>query len=293
MRLPIISAMLLWTPDLVAAERSTGDWRGTWNWDGLLLFNLGVLWWLYGRGLSQVWKSAGVGRGISRGQAVAFQVGLLAIFVALVSPLAALSDVLASAHMAQHLLLTMVAAPLLVLGAPALAVTWGVPKNWRPSIGAWRRKTTPIRQLLWQPFVVWMIFAITLWVWHLPALYNAALDRPILHDLEHVTMFVAAFLFWRVILEPMTRQRLHPVPAALYLFTASLHAAALGVFLTFAPAAWYDYAATTGDFGFTPLEDQQLAGMLMWMPGCLIFLIAAAALLIAWLDGETQADLAG
>ncbi len=266
-----------------------GDaWR-EWNWDPVLLLNLGVLWWLYGRGLGRLWSRTGVGNGVSVGRPLAFLGGIAVVFAALVSPLDALSGQLASAHMVQHLLLMMVAAPLFVVGAPSQVLLRGLSPLWQRAIGAGRRRLNRLGfRGLWQPQVAWVMYAAVMWLWHLPSLYDAALRNPVLHDVQHLSFFGAAILFWRPLLEPARRRRLHPAAAVLYLFTTSLQASALGIFLTFAPRAWYSYAGTTAAWGFTPLEDQQLAGLIMWMPACLVYALAAIAVFGVWLARQAE-----
>jgi putative membrane protein len=261
-----------------------------WNWDPVLLLNLAVLWWLYGRGLARLWSRAGVGHGVSAGRPFAFLGGLATVFAALVSPLDPLSGQLASAHMVQHLLLMMVAAPLFVMGAPSQVLTRGLSPHWQRAAASWRRN---LRcgwfRVLWQPPFAWTVYAAVMWLWHLPSLYEAALPHPIVHDAQHLSFFGAACLFWRPLLDPIRRQRLHPVPAVFYLFTTSLQASALGIFLALSPQPWYSaFRGTTAVWGFTPLEDQQLAGLIMWMPACLVYALAAMAVFGLWLAREAE-----
>jgi cytochrome c oxidase assembly factor CtaG len=261
-----------------------GRWWAAWNWDPVVLLNLGLITVLYARGLARLWR-AGAGRAVRRWQAAAFAAGILALVAALVSPVDPMSDELSWVHMVQHMLLMNVAAPLLVLGAPALVLLSGVPGAYRGAVGrAWRRADG---RWMWDPVVVWLLYAGVLWVWHLPPLYEAALRDPVVHDLEHLTFFAAAVLFWRAVLDPLSRRRLNPVAAAVFLFTASLHTMALGVFMTLAGRPWYPaYEGRTASWGLTALEDQQLAGAIMWMPAGLTYAVAAVGRLAAWLSAE-------
>ncbi|MCC7420544.1 MAG: cytochrome c oxidase assembly protein [Planctomycetaceae bacterium] len=265
-----------------------GWWQG-WNWDPVLLLNLAILWWLYGRGLTRLWRRGGVGRGIGLRQPIAFLTALATLFVALVSPLDALSGELASAHMVQHLLLILVAAPLFVVAAPMPLILGGLPKPLRREVGRWRQRieSGPAGfHLLWNPLFVWIAHAMDLWVWHVPALYESALRRPVVHDLEHLTFFGTACLFWRVLLDPISGRRLNPAAAVLSLFTMSLQGRGLGALMALSPHPWYGaYAGTASTWRLTPLEDQQLAGLIMWMPGGLIYALASVLILGAWLSG--------
>lgn len=258
-----------------------------WNWDPLLLGCLALGSWLYGRGLLALWERGGDGRGISRARAAAYGTGLVALFVALVSPVDAISAELSSMHMVQHMVLMMVAAPLLVLGAPGFVLLWALPPQARRALIPWIRKVEAWNSpwyLLWQPLVLWTLFAVALWIWHVPPLYQAALRIRWVHDFQHLAFLGTSFLFWRVLFDPLCRLRLSRGLGVLYLFTTSLHAGALGVFLALSPRVWYvDYEATAPFWRLTALEDQQLAGYLMWMPGCVVYAAAAAVLFSAWL----------
>ena len=161
-----------------------------------------------------------------------------------------------------------------------------MPAAWRRAGGRLlRRPALKVPwYLLWQPLLMWGLFALTLWLWHLPALYEAALHHPMLHQVQHLAFFVSSCLFWRVVLDPLSRLRLIPILGVLYLFTTSLHASILGVFMALAPSAWYPfYTDKTGAWHLTPLEDQQLAGLIMWMPACMIYALAATAIFAWWL----------
>jgi cytochrome c oxidase assembly factor CtaG len=289
----IAAALLLTCPPAAWAHgkrAEPGAWYSAWSWDPLLLLSLGLLAGLYGRGLARLWGKAGVGRKVGWWQAVAYLGALVVLFVALLSPLDALSEELSSAHMAQHMLLMTVAAPLFILGAPTLVLAWGLLPMGN---GEWGMRNAfhfafriPHSAFLWQPLFLWALYAVTLWAWHHPTLYQAALRQPLVHDAQHLSFFVAACLFWRGGLDPLGRRRLHPAAAVPYLFLTSLHASALGVFLALSPRPWYsDYMGRTPAWGLTPLEDQQLAGLIMWMPACLIYPAVAATLFGSWLAG--------
>ena len=286
-------ALLLTCPASAWADSGTAVGPGNlwmaWNFDLLILLNLSLLGWLYLHGLRRLWHKAGNGRGVSRGQAASYLGSLAVLFVALISPLDALSAELASAHMIQHMLLMVVAAPLFVLGVPGLVLTWGLARKWRPMAASWRRWLDT--DALGRPLLPWILYAATLWVWHLPSAYQAALIDPLVHDAQHLSFFVMACLFWRMVLAPLRRHRLHPLTTVLVLFTTSLHATLLGVFMTLSPALWYDfYTRRTAVWGLTPLEDQHLAGLIMWMPSCLVYPAVAAAVFGMWLATLSASD---
>jgi cytochrome c2 len=140
------------------------------------------------------------------------------------------------------------------------------------------------------PSVAFALHAIALWTWHLPGLYQATLTNDLLHSLQHTSFIFTALLFWWTILGA-NRGQLARGKAILYLFLTALQTGALGALLTFAPSLWYPaYAATTGPWGLSPLDDQQLGGLIMWIPGSIAYLVAALVLFAEWLrDSEKQA----
>ncbi len=254
-------------------------WRD-WNTDPVILMNLAVVAWLYARGWNQLQRGRGnrpVGTAV---QACCFAAGILVTAAALISPLDPLGEQLASAHMVQHMVLMTVAAPLLILGAPSRVCFCGLPPAWRRFTARWPRRLGGIVQRhLGSLTAIWGLHAFGLWVWHLPVLYGAAVQQPLIHDAQHLTFFVVACLFWQPLLDPAIRSPIHGGLAVLYLFTTTLHATVLGVFMTIAPAPWYpEYIGRCELWGISPLEDQQLAGLIMWMPACLPYVLAAVGL---------------
>lgn len=265
-------------------------WR-SWAWEPPVLLGLAVAGLGYGLGALRLWRRAGWGRGLGSWRAAAGGAGLLALFAALVSPLDTAAGALFAAHMAQHLLLVLVAAPLLVLGLPVPVGLWALPLAWRKMAArAWRRAGW-LRALwleLTRPAVAWSAATLAFWLWHLPALYQAALRDPLWHGLEHLSLFGSAWLFWWALLGPRAARRLPRGAAVLYLFASSLQGSVLGALLTFSARPWYgDYAARTALFGLTPLQDQQLAGLIMWLPAGLIYTVLAAGFFLAWLEPGT------
>jgi putative membrane protein len=187
--------------------------------------------------------------------------------------------------MAQHELLMVVAAPLLVLGRPIIPLLWSLPLTWRRLAGVWAL-TTPVQSVwvpLTLPLVAWALHAVVIWIWHAPSLYEATLASETIHTLQHVSFLGTALLFWWALLRGR-EGRLGRPAAVIYLFTTSVHTSLLGVLLTFSSRPWYGlYDATTAPWGLTPLEDQQLAGVIMWVPAGLAYLIAALGLAATWL----------
>ena len=283
-RLPVLATVLV--PQVVWAHAGVApgpeDVWSSWAWSPIVLGGLALGGCLYVRGLRAVWRRAGRGRVVGAWRAGAYFAGLAALFVALVSPVDAVGGSLFSVHMTQHLLLMMVAAPLVVLGDPVTVIVWALPLRWRRSVGLWWRRARGLRAL-WAVLtlapVAWALHVLTLWLWHAPSLYEMALLSEPVHVFEHTTFFLSALVFWWLLFAPHGR-RLNIGAKVAYLFAATLQGTILGAIITFARHPWYwSYFGTTRAWGLTPLEDQQLAGLIMWIPAGLIYLAALIPLL--------------
>jgi putative membrane protein len=222
-----------------------------------------------------------------------FAAALAVTAVALLSPLAALSGVLASAHMVQHVLLVLVAAPLLALSSPFGTVVRGTPLAIRRLIGPWQRRQRLLRKRLGGlggPVAITLLHIGVLWFWHASGPYEAALASEPLHVVEHASFVVTAFLFWRVTIGPQRHRRVSEGFGILLVFGMALQSVFLSALLTFASSPWYSpYATTTAEWGLDALGDQQLAGVIMWVPAGLVYLAAALTLLLVWVrstDGD-------
>jgi len=267
-------------------------WRD-WAFEPAIVIPILISGSLYSRGLRRLWRASGGKRGIRPWEAFCFAGGWLALIVALVSPLHPWGSVLFSAHMTQHEILMLVAAPLLVLGRPLVAFLKALPGPWAHQTVAWARKgfLPVIWHAITYPFVAWLIHAAALWVWHAPFLFQATLDHEFVHALQHCSFLFSALLFWWAVIEGRRRAMGYGV-AVLYMFTTALHSGLLGVLITVARSIIYPgYAQTTQSWGLTPLEDQQLGGLIMWVPAGLVYIIAGLALFAGWLRAsETRAQ---
>lgn len=255
------------------------DLRSAWTLSLPIAIPLLLTLLLYVAGTRALWRQAGAGRGVRGWRVAAFAAGWLALAVALVSPLHALGESLFSAHMAQHELLMTIAAPLLVLGRPLLPALFALPPGARRGAATWTQRGwfRAGWDRISHPGTAWLLHAIAIWGWHLPRLYDATLESDVVHVVQHLSFLGTALLFWWTVLQPSWSGR---GTAMLSLFTTMLHTGALGAVLTVSSSTWYPgYAATTRPWGLTPLEDQQLGGLIMWIPGGAAYLIAALALL--------------
>jgi len=258
-----------------APDRVTPDGLLTaWTFEPLVVVPLAIIIWLYLRGISRVWARAGRWRIVSRANVLAFAAGIAALVVALVSPLDSLGGTLLSAHMVQHGLLAGVAPPLLVMSRLGVASAWALRPLWRSGATTIRtyRWTIAATRRLSTPVLATVLHAVMLWLWHAPTLFDTAVANDWVHALQHLCFFVPALLFWRFLLDARTSRRAGMSMVAA--FVTFMHTGLLGGLLSMAPEPLYpSYFGRTDVWGFTALQDQQLAGMLMWVPLGLPYLI--------------------
>jgi cytochrome c oxidase assembly factor CtaG len=192
--------------------------------------------------------------------------------------------------MVQHLLLIAVAPPLLVLGAPQAGLAWGLPRGARRGLGRWWHRRRWLRAALaWavQPLPAVALHSVALWAWHVPAGYDAAVASPLVHAAEHLSFVGTALLFWWAVLHRRGSLARVPGLAVLALFAVTMESGALGALLTFSRSPWYrSHLLTTAAWGLTPSDDQQIAGLVMWIPGSLVYLAAAAWIFARWMQRE-------
>ena len=217
-------------------------------------------------------------------RAYSFVAGLLVLFVALVSPLDTLGDTyLFSAHMVQHILLILVVPPLLIIGLPRELMQKAL--RW-PAIAR-------MEHILSIPVLAWFVGVGTMWIWHWPPLYNAALASEPIHVTEHLMFLVSSVIFWWPIISPVDELRLAPLSAVVYVFAACAAHTVLAILITFAPIGIYPAYLQPVDafhilpllrekWGLTPDVDQQWGGLLMWVPTCTVYLGFILAILARW-----------
>ena len=232
-------------------------------------------------GTWRLWRRAGSGRGIRYWQAASFWTAWAVVAFALVSPLHWLSEQMLTAHMIEHELLMVAAAPLFVLSRPLTAFLWSLPIEARRCLGT--LAAAPSLDRFWFALtsvsLATTIHVATVFAWHTPSLFEAAISNSFLHKLQHVTFLVTALMFWWAILTLPKRQF---GVGAVHLFAMMMAMSLLGALLTLTLRPWYP-SYSTPPFGFTPLQDQQLAGLIMWIPGCSIYAVAALILFGVWI----------
>lgn len=253
--------------------------QSTWSWDPSIVLGCAALIGIY---LTAV-------RSRLENRAILYITGVLVLLFALVSPLEKLGDTyLFSAHMAQHLLLILAVPPLMLLGFPrwlALRIIEWPPANW-------------IESILSRPPVAYLLGIGTLWVWHIPALYNATLHSEGVHIVEHLAFLVTSTILWWPVLSPVTERQLSPSATIPYLFAAAAASSVLGIILTFSRPGLYDYlhpVDTLGalpllrdKWGLSPAVDQQVGGLLMWVPSGLVYLSGILVALGRWYSAPQE-----
>lgn len=270
---PTQKAFLLswnWRPDVIGIVAALG-----------IAYSLG--WWRLRR------QGARVAR---KWQLSLYLTALAAISLALLSPIDSFSPFLFFMHMIQHELLMMVAAPLLLLADPLPVILWGLPGSLRRGIrhllirGAFFRRV--LRALTWMP-VSWVLYVATLWMWHHPTMYQASLRNGFLHDAEHLSFFLTAILFWWPVLNPAPRVHGY-IPYGFriaYVVLAALQNTLLAALIALAERVLYPYYSVAPRlWEVTPHEDQITGGLIMWIPGGMMYVIAALVLVHRMLDHE-------
>lgn len=207
--------------------------------------------------------------------------GWLSLAGSLVSPLHWLGEHLFTFHMIEHEIIMAISAPLLVLANPVGSVLWGLPRRIRVLAGHTMRHkvvSIPWRWLSHGSHAT-LLHGIAIWAWHAPVLFDAAVTDVAIHRLQHLSFFLSALLFWWSVF-----RRSEVGSAAWHVFITMLHTSVLGALMALAPRVLYSVqTASAGAWRLTPLEDQQLAGIIMWVPAGTIYAGAALALIAIWI----------
>ncbi len=258
---------------------SASLWLTDWNWAPSIILGLVLLCGVYFYGVGPLRRRFGWAPEIDTRQIALFLSGAFIIFIALASPLDEIGDhYLFSAHMVQHLLLTLVAPPLLLLGTPAWLL--------RP-LTAWRL-IAGVGRALTRPIAAFLLFNVVFGAYHVPALYDLALQNDTVHIFIHLLLMATASVAWMPILSPLEELPRLAYPAQiLYLFFQAIPPTLLGALITFSEAALYPtYLNAPRIFGISAIEDQQIAGIIMWIPGSVVYLLALTIVFFQWFGRE-------
>lgn len=259
------------------------DLWSAWSWEPAVVGGLGAAGLLYARGMIRLRGRCGRRAPARRREATAFWAGWLVLAIALVSPLHPLGETLLSAHMVQHELLMALAAPLLVLGRPLMVTLWGLPPRWRRAGGRYLSRWRAVWRAISRIEIAWMLHALAVVGWHLPGLYQRTADSDLLHAMQHASFLLTALLFWWSVLPGATLRGRHGA-AIMSVFGTMVYTGGLGALLTLGRSLWYPrYGEAAPLWGLSPLDDQQLAGVIMWVPGGISYLLATAWLVVDWL----------
>ncbi len=258
-------------------------WLTQWNWDPTIVIGAALIVGLYVYAIGPLRKRHHF-EPAGKGRVFAFLLGVGLMFLALVSPLDELGDsYLFSAHMVQHLFLTIVGPPLLLIGTPE----WFV----RPIVH--NKALFAVARFFTYPAVAFVLFNADFFIWHAPALYNATLENQNIHILEHLTFIIFGLLNWWPIFSPSKElPRLSIGGQILYLFLSGMPVVLLGAGLTFAPPLYAPYIAAPRVWGISAATDQQLGGLIMWVPGNIIFIIIMSALFLRWMQKKDREQAA-
>ena len=229
---------------------------------------------------------------------MSFLCGMLVLWLSIASPIDGFADVLLSAHMVQHFLLMSVVPPLIVLGAPVVPLLRGLPrslvKSFLAPIFAWRWLRT-MGDFLTAPVVAWLLFNLDFLSWHVPSAYDIALQNEHVHDFEHICFLVTSLLFWWVVVHPWP-SRIHSNDwrVLLFLISADLVNTALSAFLAFCNRPVYSYYTTgPNPFHVSPLSDQILGAVIMWVLGSIVFLVPAILITVRLMNPSRKTSYAG
>lgn len=266
--------------DSMSGNINPGNWLTFWNWQPIVLIFLILLAAAYFYAVSIWRKKQHPTEGVKPYQVALFALGLLTIFIALISPLDALVGVLFTAHMIQHLLLSLAAAPLLVAGTP----------DWLAKDIFDHRGIAALWKWLTMPLVAGILFNANIWLWHAPPMMDAMMMSESMHLLSQFLYLVTGIIFWWPLFgsAEVGWPQLNLAGKLLYLFLSDMPMVLLGAGLTFTTPQYQMYVATAQYFGVSPAQDQQMGGLLMWIPGSIFFIVIASGLFLQWMSRQER-----
>lgn len=268
-----------------AAAHGGGHEALDWTLDPWLTVPLGVLLLVYLAGAARLRARAER----SRPRQLRFLAGWAVLAFALISPLHEAGERSFTLHMVEHELIMLVATALLAASGAGGALAWGLPRPLRQGLaGGWRAPLSALWRAATQPLTATIVQGAMMWLWHMPALFDRALDSLGWHIVQHACFVASSFLFWSAMLARGEHGRFGTAAACLFL--TSMIGGALGALMTFASSPWYAPYARMGltGLGLDPVADQQLAGLVMWIPGGLVHAGAALYCFYRWLGAERR-----
>jgi cytochrome c oxidase assembly factor CtaG len=261
-----------------------------WNLDPVLVVPLGLALLIYLGGRARLAKRAAT---TPSGTAL-FLGGWTVLTLAITSPLHEAGERSFTMHMIEHELIMLVATLLLASSSSGAIMAWGLPKPLRLALGgSWKSPLQSLWKRLTEPVTATAVQGAIMWIWHAPILFDRALESSGWHIAQHASFFLSSLIFWWAMLQPRGGRSGYGVSAAC-LFVTSLIGGALGALMSFSASPWYaDYAAMgmTG-IGLDPVDDQRLAGLIMWIPGGLVHGVAALVLFYKWLKSAEESHAA-
>jgi putative membrane protein len=279
-----LSAHAAWAHD---ADGAVIHSPSQWDWAVMLLLVAGAA--MYVIGTLKLGRRGAHVRTVER---ASFWLGWTAMFAAVAPPIDAASAIAFSSHMAQHELLMLIGAPLMIVGRPIVPWLWALPDRVRPVTvtGMQTRVVSRAWRALTVPAFAWALHGAVVWAWHAPVLYEAALQNEAVHAFQHATFVGTAVLFWWGLVYGRYGRAAYGA-SALFVFVTMMHTGALGALFALSTSSYYPlYSERAAAAGFDPVADQQLAGIYMWIPSGLVLTVFGLALILAWLS---EADRRG
>jgi cytochrome c oxidase assembly factor CtaG len=278
--------MLLGMAHAFAHGGSLPEAAPAWTFDPWIVLPLLVSGLLYAIGaLTLGYRSRDL-RGRRNRQHLAYLCGWFSLAGALVSPLHWLGEHLFTFHMIEHEIVMAISAPLIVVARPLGTLMWSFPHRFRLALAALLRSRPVRRGWDWASNGrnATVLHGLAIWAWHAPPLFDAAVTNVAIHRLQHLSFFVSALLFWWSVF-----RRSEVGAGAWHLFITMLHTSALGALMALAPRVLYQtQTATASNWGLTPLQDQELAGLIMWVPAGTVYAGTALALMAIWISRSSQ-----
>jgi putative membrane protein len=283
----VVAAVILTVAPARSLTETAGARANEWAWPPSILIPMVLTAALYGIGVIRMLRRT-TNRKSFLWPTFSFALGWVSLIIALDSPLHELGEQLFWVHMTQHEILMLISAPLLLLGRPALVFVWALPPSWREGAASFAR--VKALKILWStvsaPISAWLLSALALWIWHIPWLFDQTLRSDWIHAAQHTTFLLTALIFWWPVVN--RTPALGYGGGLVYVFTTIMHTSVLGALLTFAPRPWYSpYVRTAPAMHVSALEDQQIGGLIMWIPAGTLLLIVALVLLVKWMN-ESQ-----